>query len=234
MSFAVILAAAGSSTRFGGTSRKKPFVDLCGRPVWKHSFECFVAHADVSQIIIVVSRADRDRFVTENASLMTSLDVVVGGDSRAESVGCGLAAVRNAEFVAVHDAARPFIDRSAIDRVFQVAAERGAAILASPVASTVKRGQNGSVAETVPRENLWLAQTPQVARRRWFDDAYADRDADAWRPSDPTDEAELLERCGHEVAIVESSARNFKITTQDDLQLAKALVDQSQVPTATP
>lgn len=232
MSFAVILAAAGKSTRFGHPSARKPFVTLGMRAVWQHSHHAFSAVRDISQMIVVVSAEDYDWFCTTNNPDALEIDVVTGGSTRADSVGRGIAAVRDAELIAVHDAARPLVTTDSIERVFAAARDSGAAILATPVTSTVKSVADGSITQTVPRDCLWLAQTPQVARREWFERAYADRNGPAWQPSEPTDEAQLLERCGYPVAVVDSPPTNFKITTQDDLVIARALVASADSPTS--
>ena len=215
-SFAVILAAAGKSRRFGDDSVKKPFVSLNGRPVWLHSAERFAARGDVRQLIVVVSPEDKqwfhDVYAVEIERL--NIDVVCGGAERFESVQRGLDTVRESiDFVAVHDAARPGVSEEAIDAVFEAAKRHAAAMLAVPVVGTVKRVHDNRIIETVPRENLWEAQTPQVFERRLLLDAYAER------YGTPTDDAQLVERLGKPVFIVSSDRRNIKITTPEDLEL---------------
>ena len=222
--FAVILPAAGKSSRFGGDARrKKPFVDLKGRAVWLRSVEPFTSHKDVAQIIVVVSPEDLDWFKEKfqpNLAFM-EIQVVAGGTERADSVQNALAAVNeDIEFVAVHDAARPLISKEWVDNVFAAAEQTGAAILASPIASTIKRVEKERISETVPRDGLWAAQTPQVFRKELLRDAYNKRGK-----LNATDEAQLVEQLGHPVSIVECSAMNMKITTQDDLRMAGALLD---------
>lgn len=222
--FAVIVAAAGRSSRFGGqAAQKKPFVALRGRPVWLHAVEPFVSHIDVAQVVVVVSPDDLDWFQEQFRSELTTMNiqVVPGGQERADSVQNALAVLwPEIEFVAVHDAARPLVTRRGIERVFQAARTTGAAIPAAPIASTVKRAAAGIIAETIPREGLWAAQTPQVFRKQLLMEAYA-----SWGDVVATDEAQLVERTGHPVAIVESSAINLKITSQEDFRIADALLD---------
>jgi 2-C-methyl-D-erythritol 4-phosphate cytidylyltransferase len=143
--------------------------------------------------------------------------VVPGGKERSDSIVNALEQVRpDVDFVAVHDAARPCLATEWIDNVFAAAEKTGAAILAIPVASTLKRvGRDRCVAETIARTDLWEAQTPQVFRRQLLIDAYARRGG---KPA--TDDAELVERLGQPVAIVTGSPVNLKITTRDDLQFA--------------
>ncbi|HEY6565328.1 MAG TPA: 2-C-methyl-D-erythritol 4-phosphate cytidylyltransferase, partial [Pirellulaceae bacterium] len=147
------------------------------------------------------------------------LNIVEGGTERVDSVRAGLNRVRDEiDFVAVHDAVRPCIADEWIDRVFEAAERTGAAILAIPCVSTLKRSNDGrTIHQTVSRDKLWEAQTPQVFRRQVLVDAFA-------RPSDTlaTDEAQLVEQLGHTVTIVPGSRLNVKITTREDLKLAEA------------
>lgn len=221
--FAVILPAAGKSSRFSH-QRKKVFVELKGRPVWLRTAEQFVNRSDVVQTIIVVSPDDLDWFKDKfrpNLAFM-DIEIVTGGAERADSVEKGLARVRDdVDFIAVHDAARPLISREWIDNVFHEAEIHGAAILASPVTSTLKRvDASQTIKETVSRSSLWAAQTPQVFRRQLLVDAFARRgDYQA------TDEAELVERIGQPIKIVNGSPLNLKITTADDFHIAEHLLD---------
>lgn len=217
--FAVILPAAGRSSRFGDNIYKKPFVPLAGRPVWIHSAERFVNRDDVKQIILVIDAEDREEFERKFAgnTAILGIEVVDGGSERADSVEHGLARVRaDIDFVAVHDAARPCLAEQWIDRVFEAALKHDAAILARPITGTIKRAANQQIEETVSREGMWEAQTPQVVRRQLLLDAYAKRG-----DFQPTDEAQLLERMGVPVHIVKGSPMNLKITTKEDLKLAE-------------
>lgn len=221
--YAVIFPAAGRSSRFSPQQRKKVFVELAGRPVWVRAVEPFLNRDDVVQAIIVVSPDDaawfREKFQANLAFM--NLEIVEGGAERADSVERALAAVRpDVEFVAVHDAARPLIVNEWISRVFSAAAEHGAAILATPVTSTLKRVDQGRILETVPRDRLWAAQTPQVARRDWMMEAFAQRGI-----FQPTDEAQLLERSGRTVHFVECSPMNLKITSAEDFRMAEHLLN---------
>lgn len=218
--FAVILPAAGRSSRFKDEYYKKPYAPLAGKAVWLHSAERFLQRNDVAQVLIVVAPEDRENFNFKFGSnvAILGIDVVQGGAERSDSVSAALARVKpDADFVCVHDAARPCWTDAWIDNVFHAAEKCGAAILAIPVSGTLKRvGGNREIRETVSREGLWEAQTPQVFRRELLLDAYARRGDFA-----ATDDAQLVERIGHSVAVVQGSSINVKITTKEDLRLAE-------------
>jgi 2-C-methyl-D-erythritol 4-phosphate cytidylyltransferase len=223
--FAVILPAAGRSTRFRDQNYKKPFAPLGGRAVWLHSAERFLNRKDVKQVIVVIDAADQEdfsRMFGANVAIM-GVEVCLGGAERADSVQNALAKVKNGvEFVAIHDAARPCLADKWIDAVFDAAQKSGAAILATPVSATLKRADGKappSVAETVDRTKLWEAQTPQVFRRDLLNKAYAARGG-----ANVTDDALLVEKLGAPVTLVEGSPLNVKITTKEDLKLAEQIL----------
>lgn len=221
--FAVILPAAGNSSRFSGHNRKKPFVELKGRAVWLRCAELFVTRDDVSQTLVAVSPDDMEWFKEKfrpNLAFM-NVEIIEGGTERADTVQKALARVKaDVDFVAVHDAARPLLVKEWIDKIFAAAEQHGAAIPAIPVSSTLKRVDGGKrIVETISRDGLWQAQTPQVFRRELLLEAFAKRgDFQA------TDEAQLVERLGVDVAVIEGWPMNIKITTQQDFKMAEALV----------
>ena len=218
-SFAVILAAAGKSSRFKDKNYKKPFVPLDGRAVWLHSAEKFLNRDDVKQLVLVISHDDREYFQTKfaaNAAIL-GINVVDGGAERADSIQKALEKIKpEIDFVAVHDAARPCIANEWIGEIFSAAEKSGAAIPAIPVGGTLKRVAGGAIIETVSRDGLWEAQTPQVFRRELLLKAYAQRGGFV-----ATDDAQLVERLGQKVTIVPGSVINLKITTREDLRLAE-------------
>jgi 2-C-methyl-D-erythritol 4-phosphate cytidylyltransferase len=231
--FAVILPAAGRSSRFGG-KEKKPFALLDGRAVWLRTVELFITRNDICQCLLIVAPEDRELFRTRYAANIAFLDVqiVEGGAERFESVANALKILKDeAEFVAVHDAVRPCLEAGQLDAVFKRATETGAAILGVPIADTIKRvdGQQ-QVQETLSRQGLWLAQTPQVFHRDWILEAYANRGK---LGKDITDDAQLVEAAGHAVHVVEGSPTNIKITRQSDLALAKAILQSRPPPKPT-
>jgi len=230
--FAVILPAAGKSSRFRDQHYKKPFAPLDGRPVWMHAAERFANRKDVLQSLLVIAPEDREPVAEKfggNAALL-GIEIVEGGNERYDSIAKALERVKpEADFIAVHDAARPCIVEEWIDAVFAAAVRTGAAILASPVTGTLKRaGGDHTVMETVTRDNLWEAQTPQVFRRQTLIDAYARRGSER-----ATDDAQLVERLGQKVTIVPGSAMNIKITTKEDLRIAASLLKALPKPKLT-
>jgi 2-C-methyl-D-erythritol 4-phosphate cytidylyltransferase len=217
--FAVILPAAGRSSRFRDASYKKPFAPLANKAIWLHSAERFLGRDDVVQTILVIAPEDREDFQLKFAANMAFLgiEVIDGGAERADSVEAALARVKpQADFICVHDAARPCLTDAWIDEIFAAAEKTGAAIFATPLAGTLKRVVDRKIVETVVRDNLWEAQTPQVFRRQLLLDAYAKRDG-----FPATDDAQLVERIGHPVTIVPGSPINMKITTKEDQRLAE-------------
>jgi 2-C-methyl-D-erythritol 4-phosphate cytidylyltransferase len=223
--FAVILPAAGRSTRFGDPKLKKIYAELEGRAVWLRALDPFLTHGEVEQIIVAISPEDRELFDRRyhDKVAFLNLDVIEGGPERSDTVARALERVRPAcEFVAVHDAARPCLTEEMVTAVFAAARDHGAALLATPVSDTIKRAKDGHfTTETVPRNDLYLAQTPQVFRRDWLEQAYARR-GELSAPA--TDDTQLVEAMGHPCAIVTGSPYNLKITTQDDLRLATAIL----------
>ena len=172
------------------------------------------------QTILVIAPEDRADFMfkfSANIAIL-GIEVIDGGAERADSVQAALARVKpEADFVCVHDAARPCLTDAWIDQIFAAAEKSGAAIFAIPVAGTLKRvGADHMIEETVSRENLWEAQTPQVFRRQLLLDAYAKRAG-----FHATDDAQLVERIGHPVTVVPGSPINMKITTKEDQRLAE-------------
>jgi len=218
--FGVILVAAGQSSRFRDANYKKPFAPLAGRPVWLHSAEKFTDRDDVKQVVVVVAPEDREAFLEKFGASLAFMGITLaeGGAERADSVKNGLEKLApEIDIIAIHDAARPCLATEWIDRVFAAGAKTGAAILATPVVSTLKRvGPDHVIRETVDRTGLWEAQTPQVFSRSLLERAFT---AAAGRPA--TDEAGLIEALGHPVTVVPGSPINLKITSREDLRLAE-------------
>lgn len=223
--FAVILPAAGTSTRFGAGSNKlfAPLHDDV--PVIAVALAAFLRRSDVEAVVVAMvagpARAE------SSASLRHTLNdprvrLCEGGPSRAESVRNALREVpAGVEWVAVHDAARPLVSNTLIDRTLDAAGRYGAAVPALPVVPTIKQADGplpAKVQRTVPRHTLWGVQTPQVVRRAALELAYARCPLPLHRV---TDEAQLLELSGQDVWLVAGEERNLKITTPDDLRVAR-------------
>lgn len=226
---AAILLAAGQSTRFKG-EEKKPFVSLDGRAVWLRSAELFCTRKDVVQTIIVIAPEDEERFRRRyQANLVfMNVELCLGGAERHDSVARALETLNpEAELVAIHDTARPCVTAELIDQVVAAAGKYGAAILAVPLVDTLKKvDAQHRITGTPSREGLWLAQTPQVFRKELLLTAYSQRT----QVSSITDDAQLVEAQGHAVYVVPGSTTNIKITTQEDLYLAEAILKSRPKP----
>jgi len=223
--FSVIIAAAGKAERFGG-AENKTFAKLDGRPVFLRSLEHFVTREDVCQTILTVAPENAETMKSKYGANLGFMGVklVEGGEERCDTVIVALRVVSDdAEFVAVHDAARPCVTSEMIDAVFAEAVKSGAAILAAPITGTIKRvGESMVVEATEPRKRLYEAQTPQVFRRDLLLDAYERLGPETRK--EITDDAQLVERAGHHVSVVVSDPTNVKITTRADMTLAKAIL----------
>lgn len=222
--YAVIVASAGKSERFG-SSEKKTFAKLDGRPVFLRSLEHFVTREDVCQTILAVAPEDMEMMKTKygpNLGFM-GVKLVEGGATRIDTVRTALGLVsEEAEYVVVHDAARPCVSVTMIDGVFAEAEKTGAAILAAPITGTIKRVADSMMIEkTESRAGLYEAQTPQVFAKKLLCDAYSQLEAEA---GDVTDDAQVVELTGHPVSVVKSDGTNLKLTTKGDMALANAIL----------
>jgi len=220
----VVIVAAGKGTRLGGTA--KQFRPLGGVPLLLHTLRPFTSHPEIGAIVVVLAP---DVCASPPDWLMgligVRLSLVPGGVERADSVRAGVAALpASCSIVLIHDGARPFPQRAVIDGVIDACRAGEAAIAALPMHDTVKEAQprpDGMhvTRRTVPRDHLWRAQTPQGFPRQLLERAYAER-GDA-----VTDDAQAVERLGHDVVLIHDSTLNLKVTTADDLALAEALVE---------
>jgi 2-C-methyl-D-erythritol 4-phosphate cytidylyltransferase len=229
--FAVILPAAGKSSRFGDPKQKKIYSELDGRAVWLRAVEPFVNRDDVAQIIMAIAAEDRELFERRYCASVAFMNIKVidGGAERADTVARALEFVNpECEYIAIHDAARPCLSHELVDAVFAAARIHGAALLAVRAADTIKQvGADHLTTGTVPRDQLYLAQTPQVFRRDLLLKAYAQRSRVA---GTITDDCQLVEAMGQGCAVVESSSLNIKITTHLDLKLAAAILPLLEKP----
>ena len=225
-----ILPAAGLGTRMAGPQPKQ-FLSLDGVPILVHSLRAFAAVPRVTSIVVAVRKPEMERVqaqVSENGFDGRVL-VVEGGDNRQESVLHALAAIQAEpdDVVLVHDAVRPLIDAATIDRTIDAVVQHGAAIVGLPAVDTIKqveRTAHGAlVVSTIPREFIVQAQTPQGFRFSLLQSAFAEATADGFVG---TDEASVVERAGHPVAVVPGSHVNLKITQPGDLELAEFYLHQ--------
>ena len=217
MKTTAIIVAAGTGSRFKSETPKQ-FVELGGKPIVVHSIERLAAAPSVDALIVVVASEHVTRLGGMNIS--KPVRVVTGGATRAESVSNGLRAVEDdAELVAVHDGARPFVSVDEIERTIAKAKEMGAACLVAPVTDTIKTISGAEISGTLDRDKLRLALTPQAFKIEVLRRAF-----EIGEMSDAvTDECYLVEKLGHPIAFVEGSARNIKITYAEDLILAESI-----------
>jgi 2-C-methyl-D-erythritol 4-phosphate cytidylyltransferase len=221
--FAAVLVMAGAGSRLGADV-PKAFVALGGKPMWRHAAETFASIASCRAIVLVApaDRVDEVRAMWNTVVRSQTPYVVAGGARRQDSVRLGIAAVPpDIAVVAIHDAARPFVEAATIEAAVAEAARTGAALVAVPARDTIKRVSAGRVAETLDRSALWQAQTPQCFRLDLVRRAHEAALTSGW---EVTDDCALAERLGHAVAVVQGGAWNFKITDQDDLDAAEALL----------
>lgn len=226
MKYTVLIPAAGSGSRFGG-ERPKQYALLAGKPVLQHTLDALAANARIGRIAVVLSPQDRDFDGLIRPGTQT-MAYRVGGASRAETVANGLNALLadgldENEVLLVHDAARCCLPQSALNRLLDAAGHPDGAILAVPVADTLKRADNGgAVAATVCRDGLWQAQTPQLFQAALLRRALAAADL-----SQVTDEASAVEMLGRRPLLVEGDSRNLKLTRPADAALAAWLLAQN-------
>jgi 2-C-methyl-D-erythritol 4-phosphate cytidylyltransferase len=237
MNVSVILPAAGLGTRMGravpekaGTSRKQ-FMLLDGSPILLHTIRKFVSSPAVSEIVVALRAEELEwvRDLLEREKFAKPVRLVEGGDSRQESVENALATLGSGtELVAVHDAVRPFIEHAVLEKVFAEAAESGAAIVGIVPVDTVKQVHRNKIRQTIPRERLILAQTPQVFRFDLLKQAFAKAREDGFAG---TDESSLVERLEQvEVCVIPGSDRNIKITKPSDMDLARLFLAEEMAP----
>ncbi len=218
MGAVAIIVAAGQGVRLGG-EKPKAFIDLAGRSLLRRSAEALAACPEVSALVVVAPRGFEKAARADSSATGKLRAVVAGGATRQASVQAGLKRTTSRDkVVLVHDAARPFVDADVVARVLEGVRTHGAAIPVAPVVDTIKKVKAGRIGATVDRDTLGAAQTPQGFDRAALLKAYASA---ARKGISLTDEAMAMEREGLPVAAVEGSARNFKVTTQDDLVRAR-------------
>ncbi len=214
-------------------SSRKPFLLLDGIPILIHTLRKFAACLLVGRVYVALRPDDQPVFQSqvEREPFAARVEVVPGGDYRQESVeNCLLCVAPDTGLVAVHDAVRPFVEVSAIERAIREAEKTGAAILGIPSVDTVKQVERTRILGTIPRERIVLAQTPQVFRYALLKQAFERAAEDGFQA---TDEASLVEHLGAEITVVMGSDRNIKITKPGDLELARLFLAEERARAST-
>lgn len=222
---AALIVAAGRGTRAGTGEVPKQYVEIAGRPLLAHTLGFFLGDPRISYVKVVRRVEDahyyRQAIMTWNTDPRL-LPEAIGGKERQDSVRLGLSALDNfkIDFVLIHDAARPFLSRDMLDRLLEKMETSSGAILASKVTDTLKKADRQDiVSTTVPRENLWRAETPQAFRYKEILEIH--RSAERSKLLNFTDDAALAEWAGMPIALVDSGGGNLKITTPADFDVAE-------------
>ena len=218
---AAIVVAAGASRRMGGVD--KVFAEVAGKPLLAHSVQALEDTAEVDDIVLVLAaeNVERGRDLAAAQKWRKVSAVCAGGQRRQDSVRNGLAAAEGAEWLVIHDGARPCVDAAAVRRGLEAARETGAAIAAVRVKDTIKVvSHDMDVTETPSRDRLWAVQTPQVFRAALL------RRAHATVAENVTDDASMVERTGGKVKVFLGSYENIKVTTTEDLAVVEVLLQR--------
>ena len=220
-----IVVAAGKGTRLGG-NRPKQFLELDGIPVIIRTLRQFERCREIDEVVAVLPAEETAGFqsLAQQFGLRKLARVIAGGETRAQSVQRGLASIHEADIVAVHDGVRPFVTPEEIDQVVAAARTSGAAILVAPVADTIKEIKDQRVVGTLSRTNLRRALTPQCFRFDLLKRAYDQLIEIEAEGIEVTDDCLLIERLDVNIQAVEGSARNIKITREEDLALGEAIL----------
>jgi 2-C-methyl-D-erythritol 4-phosphate cytidylyltransferase len=226
---AAVIPAAGFGTRMK-SGLSKQFLVLEGKPLLYYTLTVFEQSHLIDEIIVVLSREDRK--IAEEKIFSPFLfkkvtTLVEGGTQRRDSVYNGLKAVdQNTDYVVIHDGCRPFVTESMISNSLSAARETGGALVALPVQDTLKRGKGEFIEETVSREGIWRAQTPQTFQYSLILQAYQNA---INNDICVTDDAMMVERLGHPVKIVPGSIFNIKITLPEDIILAEMILKRREI-----
>ena len=218
-----IILAAGSGSRFGA---KKQFKKLNENPIWVYSLNTFIRSECVDELILVIPNDSLETLKKSQAftslNKKNNIKLVSGGESRKDSVINGLRVVKKANnIVCIHDAARPFIKIAYIKNSIDACSEFDGAIIAVPTVDTVKKVDNNLIKNTINRESLWMAQTPQTFKKGKL--LYAIKNSSHLNI---TDESMLMEEANFKIKLIEGDQYNFKITNEIDWELAKFIVEK--------
>lgn len=220
-----IVPAAGSGKRMQGNLSKQ-YLPVDGKMILLHTLCVFELSPDIDEIILVAPEEDIPmvrKMIIEPRGMSKVCHVLAGGKQRQDSVRNGLAIVGDhTDIVLIHDVVRPFISQNLIHQAVREAEKHGAVTVGMPVKDTIKRvNPDGWIVETMNRQFLWMAQTPQAFRRSVIQEAYRRADQDQFYG---TDDASLVERMGLQVKMINASYANIKITTPEDLLMAEFLI----------
>ena len=226
--FATVLPAGGLGKRMGGNIPKQ-LMQLGNKSVYQYSLETFLKMDEIAEVVMAVPADWKEYFEKEIdtwfssdkaiVEFRTKLKIVVGGAERWQSVQNGVNALASkAEYVLVHDVARPFISEKIIRDVCETLVNKGSCLVAKPAIDTIKIASDGRVESTIDRNKVWLAQTPQAARIDLLKSLYARIEKEPLNFT-PTDEASILEFFGEPVYIVKGESANDKLTTPEDFEI---------------
>ena len=228
--FAAVLPAGGLGKRMGGTIPKQ-LMNLGNKPVYQYCLEKFLNMEEIAEVVIAVPADWKDYFEKDifsrfspaigsgYANNLNKLKIVIGGKERWQSVQNGVNALTSgAEYVLVHDVARPFISEKIIREVCETLVNQGSCLVAKPAIDTIKIANDGRVESTIDRNKVWLAQTPQASSINLLKSLYARIEKEPLNFT-PTDEASILEFFGEPVYIVKGEAANDKLTTPEDFEI---------------
>ena len=213
-----IITAAGSGRRFG---EEKQFKKLHGKPLYEYSLDIFIKSKLFDEVILVIPNNNQKKLQREiKRKYGSQVNLVIGGLDRQDSVKN---AIQNSnpkvDMVVIHDAARPFITKTLIEKCISACETSDGAIIAMQPHDTIKFSKDNIVEKTIDRSNIWMAQTPQAFNKQKILEAYSSREFDDLII---TDESSLMEKLGYKIMIVPGTGKNFKITTFDDWKRAEA------------
>ena len=228
-----VVLSAGSGTRMN-TEKPKQYLDLCGRPVLYYSLKAF-QDSFVDEIVVVASKGDHvfiKEDIVDKYGITKAVKITEGGAQRYHSVLCGLRAAGDCDYIFIHDGARPFIDNEILGRAYDTVKRKGTAIVSMPVKDTIKIvDESGVTVDTPDRSRLWQMQTPQVFIYKEIKAAYEKmilKESELTASGvNITDDAMVMERFGSaKVYVSEGSYRNIKITTPEDMLIARAFLTE--------
>lgn len=220
--YKVVVLAAGQGKRMK-LGKNKQFLLINNIPLLIHTLRIFEGDSLCQSIILVANRNEIQRIaqLTNNYKIKKIEKIVPGGIERQQSVYEGLKVIEEDPVVLIHDGARPFISTSTIHKLVSAVGERGSAIVATPVKDTIKQVENGQAIKTIARQHLWAAQTPQAFRHSEIMAGHRLAEGTGF---EATDDASIMENAGKTVHIIEGDYLNIKITTQEDIVFAEAIL----------